>query len=74
MTPSRTARPLGMPSHLHPPVAHGCAQDRMCRFAEGVYSIGEAARMTGLTRAQISKRLQYARKRGQPCSLGDLSC
>ena len=46
----------------------------MARFAEGVYSIGEAARMTGLTRAQISKRLQYARKRGQPCSLGAPSC
>ena len=46
----------------------------MARFTEGVYSIGEAARMTGLTRAQISKRLQYARKRGQTCSLGTPSC
>ncbi len=70
----RKQRPLHIPAHLHTPVQHACAQDRMARFTEGVYSIGEAARMTGLTRAQISKRLQYARKRGQPCSLGVPSC
>ena len=41
----------------------------MCRFAEGVYSIGEAAAMTGLTREQISRGLQHARKHGQRYSL-----
>ena len=74
MSAKRMQRPVGLPAHLHSPGQHACAQDRMARFAEGIYSIGEAARMTGLTRAQISKRLQYARKRGQPCSLGTPSC
>lgn len=69
MKSPRTQRPLGLPSHLHSPVTHACGQGRMLRFAEGVYSIDEAARMSGLTRAQITRGAWYARKHGRLYSL-----
>ena len=69
MTASRTARPLGLPPHLHRSGSHACGSTRMLRFAEGVYSIDEAARMSGLTREQITKGAWYARKHGRLYSL-----
>lgn len=72
MSTKRIQRPLGMPVHLHTPRTHALAPARMVRFAEGVYSIEEAARMTGLTPTQVSKRVQYARKRNQRCALASI--
>lgn len=69
MTSPRAARPLGIPSHLHRSAPHACGAARMVRFAEGVYSIDEAARMSGLTREQITKGAWYARKHGRLYSL-----
>lgn len=69
MSAKRIQRPLGIPAHLHTPISHAFAPARMVRFAERVYSIDEAARMTGLTPTQVSKRVQYARIRNRPCSL-----
>lgn len=73
MSAKRIQRPLGYPAHLHAPASHALAPARMVRFAEGVYSIEEAARMTGLTPTQISKRVQYARARNQRCALASIT-
>lgn len=73
MSAKRTQRPLGIPAHLHTHVTHSFAPSRMVRFEEGVYSIDEAARMTGLTPTQVSKRVQYARKRNQRCALASIT-
>lgn len=73
MIAKRTQRPLGIPAHLNTHVAHGFTPSRMVRFAEGVYSIDEAARMTGLTPTQVSKRVQYARTRNQRCALASIT-
>ncbi len=69
MSAKRIQRPLGIPAHLHTAVSRGFAPARMVRFTEGIYSIEEAAQMTGLTPTQVSKRVQYARQRNQRCAL-----
>lgn len=73
MSAKRIQRPLGIPSHLHTPISRGFAPARMVRFAEGVYSILEAAEMSGLTAAQVSKHVTYARQRNQRCSLASIT-
>ena len=73
MTSPRAARPLGIPSHLHRSAPHACGAARMVRFAEGIYSIDEAARLTGLTPTQVSKHVQDARKRNQRCALARIT-
>ncbi len=73
MSAKRVQRPFGIPAHMHTPISHAFAPARMVRFAEGVYSIEEAARMTGLTPTQVSKRVQYAWQRNQRCALASIT-